>query len=97
MGCVITVVGVIVPRVLIIAWWLNDPSRWYAVFGGPIVPLFGLLFFPWTTIWYVTFQPNGFGPFEIILLVLAFMADLGTWGIGAFANRERVTSYYRER
>jgi hypothetical protein len=48
--------------------------------------------------WYAVFGgPIVFGLFEVIFLVLAFMADLGTWGIGAFASRERVTSYYRDR
>jgi hypothetical protein len=97
MGCVITVIGIIVPRVLIVAWWLNDPVRWAAVFGGPIVPLFGFLFFPWTTIWYTAFQPTGFDLFSLILLAFAFVADLGTWGVGAFANRDRVTSFYRDQ
>jgi hypothetical protein len=97
MGCAITVLGVIVPRVLIVAWWLNDPTRWGTVFDTAILPLFGFLFFPWTTIWFVLFQPTGFGLFPVILLVFAFMADLGTWGIGYFANRERATSFYRDR
>jgi amino acid transporter len=97
MGCAITVIGVIVPRLLIIAWWLNDPARWGKVFDGPILPLFGFLFFPWTTIWYTVFQPTGFDIFSLILLVFAVLVDLGTWGVGYFSNKERVTSYYRDR
>lgn len=51
MGCAITTIGVFVPRIMILAWWLNDPTRWAAVYDGPVLPLFGFIFFPWTCLW----------------------------------------------
>jgi hypothetical protein len=81
---------------MILAWWLNDPARWEAVYDGPVLPLFGFIFFPWTCLWYTVFQPTGFDLLSLILLAFALLADLATWGVGAFANRERV-SFYRDR
>ena len=95
MGCFVSGIGVVVPRVLMVAWWLVDAARWASIFDSVLIPAVGLVFLPWTVLWYVVFQPQGFGPLSLLVLVLALLADLGTWGIGAFAARKQV-SYYRD-
>jgi hypothetical protein len=55
--------------------------------------LFGFLFFPWTTLTYGFVAPNGLTLLNLIFLAFALLADLGTWGIGAFATRRQVSSF----
>jgi hypothetical protein len=96
--CAIAILGLIGPRALIIFWWLVDPARWSVTFGGsPVLPVLGLLFLPWTTVMYVLFWTvGGLSFFGWLVVALAFVLDIGTWGGGFFGNRERVTSYYKE-
>jgi hypothetical protein len=37
--------------------------------------------------------PNGLTILNIVFLIAALAIDLGTWGIGFFASRERVSNY----
>ena len=85
------------PRALIFFWWLLEPARWQLTFQSAFVPIIGLLFLPWTTIMYVLFWTIGGLDFVGWLFVaLAFVLDIGTWGGGAFGNRERFPSYNQE-
>ncbi len=95
MGCVITVVGMLFPRLLILVGWLNDPATWGSAFDSQIWPVLGFLFLPWTTFLFVMFSAGGFDAFRYFILVCAVLGDLGTWGGGIFGNRKRVDSYYR--
>ncbi len=95
MGCFIGVIGIIIPRVLMVAWWLSDPARWSSLFDSWLLPGLGFVFLPWTTLWYVVFKPVGFDLIPTLILIFALLADLGTWGVGAFAGRKR-TSFYRD-
>ena len=85
--------GALLPRFALLVGWANDQAGWESVLGSPIWFLFGFLFFPWTTLIYGFVAPNGLSILNLIFLGLALLADLGTWGIGAFASRERVSSY----
>ena len=97
MNCMIALLGLIAPRVLVVAWWLADQARWNQVFGGGILlPALGFLFLPWTTLMYVLFwTTSGLDLVGWIVVFVAFLADVGTYGAGFFGNRERVSSYYR--
>jgi hypothetical protein len=93
----IALFGLILPRVVGVYWWLTDASRWTAVFGsGPFIPALGILFVPWTTIFYVFFwKPEGIDLIGWIVIAIAFVGDIGTYGGGFLGNRDRVESYYR--
>ena len=96
MNCFFAFIGLIVPRVIAIGWWLADPVRWSTVFGGAVLPIVGFLFFPWTTVIVVLFwTTTGFSLLGWIFIFFAFMADIATYGGGFLSNREQVTSYYR--
>ncbi len=94
MGCIITALAAIVPRVLVLAGWFNDQAAWNNSFGSPIWLLLGWIFVPWTTFFFALFAPTGFGGLSIVVLILAVLVDVGTWGGGLFGNRKRVSSYY---
>ena len=85
--------GAILPRFAILVGWWNDQAGWSSVFGSDILLLGGFLFFPWTTLIYAFVQPNGLDILNIVFLALAFLIDLGTWGVGAFATRQQASNY----
>ena len=95
MCCAITVLGLLGPRALVIFWWLVDPARWNVAFGGSaLLPILGFIFLPWTTIAYVLFWTVGGLDFIGWLFVaLAFVLDIGTYGGGAYGNKDQVSSY----
>ena len=85
--------GALLPRLVLLVGWSNDPTAWTSLFGSPVWFLGGFLFFPWTTLIYGFVQPNGLSILNIIFLICAFAIDLGTWGIGFFAGRKEVSNY----
>jgi len=97
MCCAIAILGVIGPRALVLYWWLVDPARWSLAFsGGALVPALGFLLLPWTTLMYVLmWSTAGLSLLGWLLVGLALLADMGTYGGGAFGNKEKAQSYYR--
>ena len=87
--------GAILPRFVLLIAWSNDQAYWGSVLGAPIWSLGGFLFFPWTTFVYGYVSPNGMSLLNWIFLAGAFLADLGTWGIGALAARKQAPSNFR--
>ncbi len=85
----------ILPRFLLLVGWANDQVFWQNVFSAPVWVLGGFLFFPWTTFVYGYVSPNGMTLLNWIFLLVAFMIDLGTWGIGALAARKELPSSFR--
>lgn len=85
--------GVILPRFTLLVAWSNDQAYWANLLGAPVWFLGGFLFFPWTTLVYGLASANGLSPINWIFLIMAFLIDLGTWGIGAFATRRQVSSF----
>lgn len=89
------------PRVALALWWFVDPSRIVSVFAtwpvrlasltAPtwIWPAVGLLLLPWTTIAYVFVAPGGITTLEWLILIVAFLLDLGAHGGGGQAYRRR--------
>ncbi len=85
--------GALIPRLVLLVGWSNDQAYWGSLFGSGVWLLGGFLFFPWTTLIYGFVAPNGLTLLNIIFLVGAIAIDLGTWGVGFFATRERASSY----
>ncbi|MFL5777317.1 MAG: hypothetical protein ACJ761_00105 [Chloroflexota bacterium] len=78
------------PRAGIIIWWLLDPVRWNLAFSTVLVPILGFLFLPWTTIMYVLVFAGGIDGFDWVWLGLGLVADVLSYGGGAYGNRERM-------
>jgi len=93
MGCIIGVLAAVVPRVLVLVGWYNDQAAWNASFGSPIWLLLGFLFVPWTTFFFALFAPSGFDGLSIVVLIVALLVDVATWGGGLFGNRGRVSNF----
>jgi hypothetical protein len=83
------------PRLAFLIYWLT-PGGNAAVtsaYSGFVVPLLGWLFLPWTTLMYaITYSiGNGISMFDWIILAVALLVDLASYGLGA--GRKRI-SYY---
>jgi hypothetical protein len=97
MCCALGILAILGPRALVIFWWLVDPVRWNLVFGGAIVPILGFLFLPWTTLMYVLiWSVGGLDPIGWLLVGMAVLVDLASYGGGAIGNKDQIQSYYRQ-
>jgi hypothetical protein len=93
MCCLFTTLVLLGPRVAILVWGLAQPVRWEAAFSTFVWPLLGFLFFPWTTLMYVTVAPAGVTGLDWLWLGIAFFADIVSYTGGAYGNRDRIRRY----
>jgi len=95
MCCFITSLFLLGPRFATLIWWLINPLRFSAAFSSFIWPALGIIFFPWTTLMYlIVWSPvTGFYGLDWLWLVLAVLADLGTYAGGGYGNRDRIPGY----
>ena len=89
MCCAVTILLIFGPRVAAIVSSVLDPTRWL-VFDNLIVPVLGLIFLPWTLLAYVWLAPDGIGGLEWVIVVIAFLVDIGSLSGGAYGNRDRM-------
>jgi hypothetical protein len=92
MGCLAAITTGAIPRLITLFIWLARPERWDAAFGGPILPILGIVFLPFTTLMYVVlFTPGqGLSGLDIIFLLIAVAIDVFNWGATAYANKNRI-------
>lgn len=97
MCCFITTLFLFGPRLVVLIWWLFQPLYINAAFRTFIWPLLGLIFLPWTTLMYlIVWSPvTGIVGFDWVWLALALVADISTYGGGAYGNRDRLPGYGR--
>lgn len=93
MCCLFTTLVFLGPRFGILVWWLLQPLRFAATFNTFIWPLLGTIFIPWTTLMYVVVAPGGLVLFDWILIGLGVIADVASYGGGAYGNRSRIPGY----
>jgi hypothetical protein len=88
MGCLIALFALISPRLAIFALFLftNVLDRAYESW---VLPLIGFFLLPWTTLTFAVMWvlgSHGVHGFEWLIVILAFVFDLGSWREG---QRER--------
>ena len=84
MPCLVALLALISPRLALFFIWLlsNLLSR---AFDNALVPLLGFFLLPWTTLAYAVMWDVGthrVSGFEWFIVVLAFLADLGSYAGG---------------
>lgn len=87
-GCLL----ILGPRAAIIGWWLLDQVRWALIFDNPILPILGFLFLPWTTLMYVLVAPQGVEGIDVLGMILAVIADVGSWSSGG-RQRDKIPGW----
>jgi hypothetical protein len=81
-GCLVVLLALISPRLALVALWLATDILGRAFENG-LLALIGFFLLPWTTLVYALMWQLGtheVAGFEIVLVVLAFLADLGAYG-----------------
>ena len=85
------------PRVFGAFWWIFQPLRWEAAFGGWggglwwIWPVLGIVFLPWTTLMFVLVAPGGVVGWDWLWIGLMVVGDIGSYAGGY--GRQRVPGY----
>jgi len=91
MGCLLALLAGFAPRVALVLVWIftNLVDR---AFNGFLIPLLGLIAFPYATLFYVlAYNPviGGVGGWGWIFVVLGFVFDIGHWVGGGVTGRQR--------
>jgi len=91
MCCILSILALIGPRAAFIATWLFSDRVTRAFQGQFLLPLLGLLFLPFTSLFYVlVWQPGGpQGVLPWALVILGFVIDLNSYAGGLWGNRDR--------
>ena len=88
MPCLVVLFALISPRLALFFVWVF--SDWLGrAFDSWVVPLIGFFLLPWTTLAYAAmwvYGQNGVHDFEWFIVILAFLADLSSWGGGRRAQ-----------
>jgi hypothetical protein len=85
--CVLVALAFFGPRVtLFLLWLLTDYLT--RAFDSFVIPLFGFLFLPWTTLAYA-FAQNSLGGLHdlgLLVVIVGVVADIGVFGGGSRAR-----------
>ncbi|GAB7004893.1 hypothetical protein JCM18899A_23660 [Nocardioides sp. AN3] len=93
MGCLLALLAGFAPRVaLVLIWIFSDLVD--RAFSGFLVPLLGLIVFPYATLFYVlAYSPvTGVGGWGWAFVVLGFILDIAHWAGGGVTGRQRYAS-----
>jgi hypothetical protein len=90
MGCLFALFAGFAPRIALLFVWIftNLVDRAYT---GFLIPLLGLIFFPYATLFYVlAYNPvTGVGGWGWFFVIIGFMFDIGHWFGGGVAGRRQ--------
>jgi hypothetical protein len=87
MPCILALLALAFPRVVLVALWFFT-SILQRAYDNWLIPLFGLIFLPLTTLVYAWIVHTGapVAGWHLIALIVAVILDAGSWG-GAHRSR----------
>jgi hypothetical protein len=92
-GCLLALMAAFTPRLALGFLWIftNLVDRAYS---GFLIPLIGLIVFPYATLFYVlAYQPIlGVTGWGWVFVILGFLLDVGSWLGGGVVGRRRYTA-----
>jgi hypothetical protein len=82
-GCLGALLGLAMPRVVMVILWIFTDYLGRA-YEGVIIPLLGFFFLPTTTLTYAIAEneTGGFEGWGAVLIIVGVLFDLGIWGGG---------------
>jgi hypothetical protein len=89
MCCLFTILVLLGARAVDVVWWIAQPARWDLAFTSWVWPVLGIIFLPWTTMFYVIVAPGGVHGIDWLWIVLGLVIDVAFWGGGARQSRDR--------
>lgn len=96
MGCLFVMMAAFFPRVVDIILWIARPNLFLAPFGGNwLWPLLGVIFLPFTTLFYVILWTPGIGltGWDWLWIILAVMMDVSHFYGSYRTNQDRIPGY----
>jgi hypothetical protein len=98
MCCLLAVMGTLGPRVAFIIWWIADTAFFHRVFDTAFWPIIGVVFAPWTTLfytiaWWGGTADGGLYFWGYVLVVIGILFDIASHGGGAWRSRKKVPGY----
>ncbi len=90
MPCLLALFGLVAPRVAFVLLWLFTPLTKQA-FNTWIFPLLGLIFLPYTTLFYVlAWSPvGGVSGWGWFFVTSGVVFDIGHWASSGYTGRQR--------
>jgi hypothetical protein len=87
--CLFALLALIGPRVAFLFGWLVDTSHWDGAIPSFWVKLLGLVFLPWTALfWVLAWSPtHGVSGFGWFVVVMGFVIDVSSYTSGAYSRR----------
>ena len=73
----------IIPRAILLFYWLFYPALEEAATPDVFVPLIGVFFLPFTVLAYLLLAPGGMPLLDWLIVALGFAADIGCYAIVA--------------
>ena len=95
-GCLLALGIGLAPRIFLILGWIFS-DRWDFVWQGDwLIPLLGIIFLPYTTVFYMLSwsAPNGVTGWDWLWVVLGFLLDVMKWS--SWVKYRRENEYYPE-
>ena len=93
MGCLLAIFAGMFPRFAVIIFWIARPNQMDATFTSFVWPVLGIIFLPFTTLFYVLlWNPvtGGIQGFDWVWIGLAVVIDLAGYGTSAWGGRYAV-------
>jgi hypothetical protein len=85
-------------RIMLLMYWFARPVQMQTTFSTFIIPCFGFLILPFTTLMYVwlywSSASHGIQGLDWLWLIIAFLLDLATIAGAGAANRDRIPQGY---
>ncbi|MFO0861087.1 MAG: hypothetical protein U0570_11055 [Phycisphaerales bacterium] len=90
MGCFVILLALFLPRLTLLCLWLFGDSLQRAFAGAFVWPVIGFFFAPYTTLaWAYANLHGGVQGAYVILVVIAALCDLGSFGGGTKHARKK--------
>lgn len=90
MCCLFTILVLLGARAVDIVWWILQPTRWDLAFSSWVWPVLGIIFLPWTTMFYVIVAPGGVNGIDWLWVAVGVVIDIAFYSGGAWKNKDRV-------
>lgn len=98
-GCLFALLAGAFPRLALgLLWIFGDLVQ--KAFDGFLLPFMGLLFLPYTTLFYVlAYEPltDSVGTWGLFFVVFGFLLDIGSYASQVYTNRDRITQWEQMR
>jgi len=91
MCCIVGSMFAFGPRLALIIWWLFDTAFFRDSFSAVFWPIVGLIFAPWTTLFFLFAQLGtpGVAGWDYVLIVIGILLDLASYSGNAWKGRKR--------